>query len=518
DLAGACRFGRLLHRALLHLGDAERNADDDARPHQCLAVVNLLDEVAQHRLGDVEVGDHAVFERSNGDDRARRAAEHLLGLRADRDHAASAACTLRHREAGRLVPADAFAFAVYQGVGRPQVDRQIVGEHAEKEVQHHPPPASCLERETPSRVPEFIVRGKFASVLAGMQVAFSTGVLYRFSLPKESPTVLNAMRKSADSPVLKILFVAIVLVFMFWGVGSMRASRMEVAAHVNDEVVTRRQFDDAYKRLSAMYQNAGQQAPPADYLRSQTIDQLIDAELLVQEANRLGLTVDEDELREAIAAAPDFQNSGRFDKELYLRVLQSNGFKPSDFEELQRRRLMASKVQELVRSGVQVTDQELKDRFRYDNERLNLRFVRVPAAPLQSSVTITDEDVQKYFAENQEQYREPERVRIKLVEFRPDDIAKQITPTDAEVQAYYDAHIEEYRRGDEVHARHILFTVAPDAPPADKAAARKKAEEVLAKAKAGEDFIELAKTYSQDTTSVSGGDLGRVGRGVMTPA
>jgi len=330
--------------------------------------------------------------------------------------------------------------------------------------------------------------------------------------------VLNAMRKSADSPVLKILFVAIVLVFMFWGVGSMRASRMEVAAHVNEEVVTRRQFDDAYKRLSAMYQNAGQQAPPADYLRSQTIDQLIDAELLVQEANRLGLTVDEDELREAIAAAPDFQNSGRFDKELYLRVLQSNGFKPSDFEELQRRRLMASKVQELVRSGVQVTDQELKDRFRYDNERLNLRFVRVPAAPLQSSVTITDEDVQKYFAENQEQYREPERVRIKLVEFRPDDIAKQITPTDAEVQAYYDAHIEEYRRGDEVHARHILFTVAHDAPPADKAAARKKAEEVLAKAKAGEDFIELAKTYSQDTTSVSGGDLGRFGRGVMTPA
>jgi len=330
--------------------------------------------------------------------------------------------------------------------------------------------------------------------------------------------VLNAMRKSADSPVLKILFVAIVLVFMFWGVGSMRASRMEVAARVNDEVVTRRQFDDAYKRLAAMYQNAGQQAPPADYLRSQTLDQLIDAELLVQEADRVGLTVDEDELREAIASSPDFQSGGRFDKELYLRILQQNGFKPSDFEELQRRRLLAAKLQELVRGGVHVSDQELKDRFRYDNERLNLRFVRVAAAPLVGSVTVTDEDVQKFFTENQEQYREPERVRIKLIEFKPDEIAKQISPTDAEVQAYYDAHIDEYRRPDEVHARHILFKVAPDASDADKAAARQQAEAVLTKAKGGEDFQELAKQYSQDTNAVSGGDLGQFGRGVMAPA
>ena len=330
--------------------------------------------------------------------------------------------------------------------------------------------------------------------------------------------MLNAMRKSADSPVLKILFVAIVLVFMFWGVGSMRASRMEVAARVNDEVVTRRQFDDAYKRLAAMYQNAGQQAPPADYLRSQTLDQLIDAELLVQEADRVGLTVDEDELREAIASSPDFQSGGRFDKELYLRILQQNGFKPSDFEELQRRRLLAAKLQELVRGGVHVSDQELKDRFRYDNERLNLRFVRVAAAPLVGSVTVTDEDVQKFFTENQEQYREPERVRIKLIEFKPDEIAKQISPTDAEVQAYYDAHIDEYRRPDEVHARHILFKVAPDASDADKAAARQQAEAVLTKAKGGEDFQELAKQYSQDTNAVSGGDLGQFGRGVMAPA
>jgi len=326
------------------------------------------------------------------------------------------------------------------------------------------------------------------------------------------------MRKSADSAVLKFLFVAIILVFMFWGVGSMRASRMEVAARVNDEVVTQRQFEDAYKRFAAMYQNAGQQAPPVEYLRGQTLDQLIDAELLVQEADHLGLTVDEDELREAIASAPEFQTNGHFDKELYLRLLQSNGYKPNDFEELQRRRLLASKVQGLVRSGVHVSDNQLKERFHYENERLNLRFVRVPAAPLQGQVTLTDEDVQKYFADNQEQYREPDRTRIKLIEFRPEAFAEQITPTDAEVQAYFDAHAEDYHRPEELRARHILIKVAPDATEEDKKIARQRAEAVLAKAKEGNDFAELAKQYSQDTTAPSGGDLGQFGRGVMTPA
>lgn len=330
--------------------------------------------------------------------------------------------------------------------------------------------------------------------------------------------MLNAMRKSANSAVLKVLFGAIVLVFLFWGVGSMRADKMAVAARVNDQVVTQRQFDDAYRRMSAMYQRAGAPAPPAELLRTQALGQLVDSELLVQEADRLGLIVDEVELRNSIAAVPDFQTDGVFDKDRYVQLLQQNGYKPSDFEELERRRLLTGKVQELIGSGVHVSDEQLADRFRYENERLNLRFVRIPAAPLESQVTLSEEDVQKYFADNQEKYREPERVRIKLVEFRPQDFAAEVTPSDAEVQAYYDAHLEEYRRPEEVRARHILFKLAPDAADAEKTKARQQADAVLAQAKGGADFADLAKQHSQDSTASNGGDLGKFGRGLMAPA
>jgi peptidyl-prolyl cis-trans isomerase D len=356
--------------------------------------------------------------------------------------------------------------------------------------------------------------------LAAAQVAFETALLYRPGLRKEIPTVLDAMRKRSESYALKVFYTIIVLVFIFWGVGTMRANHMEVAARVNSEVITKRQFDRAYQNLSNMYRNMGQQGggtPPDALLRSQAIAQLVSNELLIQEAHRLGFEVDEAELRQSISAMPNFQADGHFDKDAYLEILRQNGLKPTDFEELQRRQLLAAKVEDLVAQGAHVSAAEVKERFQFDNERVNLKFVRLPAASFAPQVTLSEQDVQAYYTDNQEKYREPERVRIQMVEFRPADFAKQVNPSDDDIKEYYDANLAQFQKQEEVHARHILFTVKPDASDADKAAARKQAEDVLAKAKGGADFAELAKQYSQDSTAAGGGDLGNFARGVMTP-
>src|SRR5580700_6168668 len=81
--AGFGAIGGVHDRALFHLSDFRRHADHDARVHQHLAVVRLLDEIVQHLLGDFEVGDHAVFHGLDGDDVAGRAAQHFFRLFAD---------------------------------------------------------------------------------------------------------------------------------------------------------------------------------------------------------------------------------------------------------------------------------------------------------------------------------------------------------------------------------------------------------------------------------------------------
>src|SRR5262249_60940493 len=136
DLARARRLRRLAHRPLLDLGHAEGHADDDAGPHQGLAVVDLLDEVAQHRLRDLEVSDDAVLERPDGVDVAGRAPEHALGLGADREDAARGAIVLLHGDDRRLVADDSLALHVYERVRRPEIDREIVREQAEEAIEY----------------------------------------------------------------------------------------------------------------------------------------------------------------------------------------------------------------------------------------------------------------------------------------------------------------------------------------------------------------------------------------------
>src|SRR5205814_1149139 len=130
-------LGALLDRALLDLGDAEGDADDDARLHQRAAVVRARDEVPEHRLGDLEVGDDPVAQRAHRADVPRGAAEHLLGLAPDGEDLVAAARVALDGDDGRLAGDDALALDVDERVYGPEIDRQIVREQAVEPVEDH---------------------------------------------------------------------------------------------------------------------------------------------------------------------------------------------------------------------------------------------------------------------------------------------------------------------------------------------------------------------------------------------
>ena len=89
-----CALGRFLDRAALDRGRARRDRDDHLGTGEATSIVDLADEVLDHLLGDVEVGDHAVAQRSDGLDIAGRTPQHQLGLVADREHLRLAAVTV----------------------------------------------------------------------------------------------------------------------------------------------------------------------------------------------------------------------------------------------------------------------------------------------------------------------------------------------------------------------------------------------------------------------------------------
>lgn len=107
--------------------------------------------------------------------------------------------------------------------------------------------------------------------------------------------------------------------------------------------------------------------------------------------------------------------------------------------------------------------------------------------------------------------------RITVLNMVQNEIAKGVTVTEEEMTEFYNANLKSFAVPEQVKARHILITLEADADEAAREAAKKKIEEVIAKAKAGEDFAELAVQYSQGPSAPRGGDLGTFPKGKMVP-
>jgi peptidyl-prolyl cis-trans isomerase D len=333
--------------------------------------------------------------------------------------------------------------------------------------------------------------------------------------------VLKNLRKYSSSRGVKILYALLAISFIGWGVGVTRQQHLEVVAQVHGERITRRQLDDQTAMLQRRFQEMlrGAALPQGLQLRGQALDQLIDDALLRHEADRLGFDVTEQDVLNAISTMPELQKDGRFNRDLLERVLQIQRDR-GEFEAQVRQDLMNRRLRGLVVDGVSVSDAEVEERYRQEREQLNLAYVRVPAAGLTKAVTLSDEELAKWVADNPDRYRTPPRVRVRYAAYQPKDFAALATPSDEAVKTYYDAHRDDrFTAPEEIRARHILIKVPPDADEQQRAEARKKAEDALAKVQKGGDFAKLAQQISEDAGSASkGGDLGLFSRGKMVPA
>jgi peptidyl-prolyl cis-trans isomerase D len=189
----------------------------------------------------------------------------------------------------------------------------------------------------------------------------------------------------------------------------------------------------------------------------------------------------------AIKALPAFQGEGRFDMEVYKRAVTNAYGSPGKFEERMRGDLAFQKMIALVRQTAKVTDDEVKDAWMADNDRLALDYARFPVGLARMDVKVSDAQVKEFAAAQ-----------------------------GPRIEQYYKEHQARFDRPRRMRARHILVQAAEDAPSAQQDAARQKIEAALARIQKGEDFGKVASEVSEDPGSKGrGGDLGFFGPGVM---
>jgi len=248
------------------------------------------------------------------------------------------------------------------------------------------------------------------------------------------------------------------------------------------------------------------------------VQQMVDEEATVAAAAKLGLTVSDAELRERILRMPGFQVNGEFVGDARYRqvlAMQRPPLRPSDFEEQLRKGLLSEKLQGAVTAWVQVSDAEAEREYRTQNEKVKLELAVFSAAKFSAGITPTEPEIAAHFTANQETYRTPEKRRVRYLSIDAEALRATRLVTPAEVEARYRESIAQFTAPEQVRASHILFKTGEGK---DEAAQRKAAEAMLVRAKAGEDFAELAKKYSEDGSAPQGGDLNFFAReGMVKP-
>ncbi|MFH1994057.1 MAG: SurA N-terminal domain-containing protein [Pseudomonadota bacterium] len=324
--------------------------------------------------------------------------------------------------------------------------------------------------------------------------------------------MLKLMREKATSWLIKVLLGAIVVVFVFWGVGSFRAQKGDRVATVNGDVITLADYKEAYNNLvERLRQNFGNRLNE-DMLKTlrvkeQALNLLIDNRLLVQEAQRLKLRVPDEELAEAIMHFGAFQSAGAFNSRLYQNVLNRLRLTPEEFEVVQRESMLAGKLRLLVTESVKVSDQEAREWYNWQNASVNIDFVTFEPDRY-TNINPAPEEIKAYFEDHKTSYKTEPMVKVRYLQFTPDAYWSKVTVSDDEIRNYYNTKQEEFKKPKTVEARHILLKLDRDASPEAVEKEREKALKILKMAQDGKDFAELAKQYSEGPSKDRGGYLG----------
>ncbi len=331
--------------------------------------------------------------------------------------------------------------------------------------------------------------------------------------------MLRFLRQNASSWLIKIILGAIVLVFVFWGVGSFRAQRKDRVALVNGETITSKEYKEAYNNvIERLRQRLGNNLDD-DMIKmlnvqNQALDMLIDKKLMLQEAAKLNLRVTNNELADTIKQIKAFQTDGNFDSRIYKNVLSQNRLTPEEFEVIQKESVLIEKIRSFILSNVKVSEQEAIEWFKWENTSVNVDFVLFEPGKY-DDIDPTPDEISSFFEKNKESYKADAMIKVRFLRFDSDAYSSGVEITNEEIQDYYENNLEKFKTQKTVGARHILIKTDQSSNPETVEKKRKATLDILKLAREGMDFAKLAKQYSECPSKDRGGYLGEFKKDAM---
>ena len=300
-------------------------------------------------------------------------------------------------------------------------------------------------------------------------------------------SMMDKMRMGTDSFLIQALLVIGVISFVFWGIGG-SGQKSYAKAEVNGKRITDTEFDN---EMRGWARRAGRTLGDEEYreLARSVLTNMIRKEVLVTEAERIGLEVADDEVKRYIYAIEGFHDEdGKFSKSLYENYLKGTGTSDIEFRATIYEEMLTTKLTQMAAMGVRVTDAELDELLSAEGSTVSLMYVKVADSAFLSEVEVSDADVQALLTDGEDR-----------------------------VRATYDAQFERrFNEPRKATLRSILLRTDIDGT--DPAEVAEKMKAVQADLDGGMDFAQAAAKWSEALTAGSGGLLGTQAEDQLDPA
>ncbi|MCJ8602012.1 peptidylprolyl isomerase [Klebsiella pneumoniae] len=316
--------------------------------------------------------------------------------------------------------------------------------------------------------------------------------------------MMDNLRTAANSVVLKIIFGIIIVSFILTGVsGYLIGGGKNYAAKVNGQEIGRGQFENAVaSERNRMQQQLGDQfselAANENYMktmRQQVLNRLIDESLLDQYARELGLSISDEQVKQAIFQTQAFQTNGKFDNQRFSGIVAQMGMTTDQYAQALRNQLTTQQLINAIAGTDFMLPGESDQLAALVSQQRVVREATINVNALAAKQTASDEEINAFWQQNQARFMAPEQFRVSYIKM--DAASMQESASDDEIQSWYDQHKDQFTQ-----PQRNRYSVIQTKTEAD-------AKAVLAELQKGADFATLAKEKSTDIISArNGGDMG----------
>lgn len=325
--------------------------------------------------------------------------------------------------------------------------------------------------------------------------------------------MLQTIRDRASGWIAYIIIGLLIIPFALWGINQYFSGSAALdAAQVGKVNISLQEFQRTYQQRQRQFPQLD-----AGTLKVLVLQQMVNEQLLLQAADRLGLRVGDRQLSETIRSITPFQENGVFSTERYKQALRSQGLTEAAFEESLRRSQTVAQLQQGLTNSAIMTPAELNRLIELMNQKRELEYLELPLTKYLEKTAVDESAIETYYQENKAHLLSTEQVQIDYVELTLDQIAADIGVSEDDLQEAYREQIAKYTQPEERGASHILVTLPTGASDEDVNKAQAKAQAIHDEIASGAKTFDqaLQEAEKSDAQGIQGGSLGVIRKGMF---